>query len=423
MHLAYFTEQPMSVYPEDRGLEAGHTAVLFPNRYFDPVEGSRLYQERLEEYRLVDEVGYDGIMMNEHHNAPFCMQPRITVWSSILAALTERVKIVQLGTPLPLSENPVATAEEIAMVDMISGGRLVSGIVRGGGTEHFSLNVNPAFNRERFEEAHDLIIKAFTEPGPFAWEGVHYQYRVVNPWALPLQKPHPRIWVPGVASIETIIWAAEHRYPFVALNTPWHLTQEMWKIYDEAAARVGYVSGPENRGYLLRVHVADTEEKAEANAREFMWMQGEFTGLAHPVWMSPSGYSSPRNRASLVKRANGLTPRNLAAPFERQVDGFEIIYGTPPTVIEKLRTIMEQTRPGILVLWGNDGKVSHADSLRCVELTGKEVLPAVREIGAELGLVDPFEINAPVSLAATPAEDLNPREVGPAGDAHTEEAR
>ena len=131
MFLSYFTEQPMSTYPEQVGLDVGYTSVLFSNKHFDPVEGSRLYNERIEEYKLAEEVGYDGIMVNEHHNAPYCMQPRITVWSSILAAITERVKIVQLGNPLPTYDSPLMFAEEIAMIDMISKGRLVSGIVRG----------------------------------------------------------------------------------------------------------------------------------------------------------------------------------------------------------------------------------------------------------------------------------------------------
>ena len=85
--------------------------------------------------------------------------------------------------------------------------------------------VNPAFNRERFEEAHDLIVAAWTREGPFRWEGTHYQHRVVNPWAVPLQKPHPRVWIPGVISPETIVWAAQHGYPYIALNTPIERTQ------------------------------------------------------------------------------------------------------------------------------------------------------------------------------------------------------
>ena len=262
MHLMYFTEQPMSAYPEDAVDDDGVTALMFSNSNFDPVAGSQLYNDRLVEYQLVEEVGFDGIMLNEHHNAPFCMQAQITVWASILAAATERVKIVLLGTPLPTIENPVAISESLSMIDMISKGRLVAGIVRGAGTEQFANNVNPAFNRDRFYEAHELLVKTWTEPGPWRWEGDHYQLRVVNPWALPLQKPHPRIWVPGVASPETIVWCAENRYPYICLNTTIEQTKQIWQLYEDTAQETGYTSGPEHRGYLIRVHVQDTEEHA-----------------------------------------------------------------------------------------------------------------------------------------------------------------
>ena len=188
MHLMYFTEQPMSAYPEEEGRKFGATALMFPNTHFDPKEGSRLYNKYIEQYMLAEEVGVDGIMLNEHHNAPYCMQPEITVWASILAAVTKRAKIVTLGIPLPVWDNPLQVAESFAMIDMISKGRLVSGIVRGGGTEQYALNVNPVYNRDRLEEAHDLLIKTWTQPGPFRWDGDHYNFRVVNPWAVPMQK-------------------------------------------------------------------------------------------------------------------------------------------------------------------------------------------------------------------------------------------
>ena len=397
MHLMYFTEQPMSEYPESAVAEDGVTALMFSNSNFDSVAGSRLYNERLVEYQLAEAVGFDGIMLNEHHDAPFCMQAQITVWASILAAATERVKIVLLGTPLPTIDNPVGISESLSMIDMISKGRLVAGIVRGAGTEQFANNVNPAFNRDRFYEAHELMVKTWTEPGPWRWEGDHYQFRVVNPWAVPLQKPHPRIWVPGVASPETIVWCAEQRYPYICLNTTIEQTKAIWKLYEDTAQKTGYSSGPEHRGYLLRVHVQDTEEHAIRNAREYMWMQGQFTGLGHPVWSAPTGYSSPTNREPTLKRVNGLEGGNVALPFEEQLEQLQIVAGTPDQVVAQMRVLIEETRPGILALWGNDGHVSHEDSKRCIELLGNEVLPALREIGDELGLRDPFEASAPLS--------------------------
>ena len=410
MHLMYFTEQPMSTYSEEEGLRFGHTALLFSNKHFDPVEGSRLYNERIVEYKYAEEMGVDGIMLNEHHNAPFCMQAKCNTFAAILAVITDRIKIVLLGNPLPVSDNPIQLAEETAMIDMVSKGRLVAGIVRGGGTEQFATNVNPAYNRERFEEAHELLVKSWTEPGPWRWEGNHYQFRVVNPWATPLQKPHPRIWVPGIASKETVEFAAHYRHPYIALNTTIEDTKKIWDIYEEAAQEVGYKSGPENRGYLIRCHVAETEEKAVENGKKFMWMQGEFTGLGHPVWANPPGYGSPLTRRNRLV-ATGLGQRRKWASFEDQREAGTIITGTPETVVERLRPILEQTRPSILALWGSDGNTTHEDTMTCIRLIGQEVMPAVREIGKELGLDSPFDLNSPVSLAATPKEELAPVKV------------
>src|SRR4051794_14367154 len=406
MHMMYFTEQPMAAYDAQEGLKYGATALTFSNKHYNSVEGSRLYNEYIEDYLLAEESGADGIMLNEHHNAPFCMQARTNVFASILAAMTKNVKIVILGNPLPLSDNPVQLAEELAMIDMISKGRLVSGFVRGGGQEQLAAGVNPAYNRERFQEAHDLITKIWTEPGPFRWEGTHYQHRVVNPWAVPLQKPHPRIWIPGVLSKETVIWAAEHGYPYIALNTPVERTRQIWDLYDGVAAQAGFKGGTDYHGLLKQIHVAETEEKAIENARQFMWMQGEFTGLAHPVWSSPAGYGSPEFRRQFAESSTGrATSLRARPPLEKQMEELMVIAGTPKQVIAKVRILLEETRPGILAFWGNDGTVSHEDAKTCIRLLGTEVFPAVREIAKELDLKSPFETDQPVSVKFLPGNE------------------
>jgi hypothetical protein len=136
-------------------------------------------------------------------------------------------------------------------------------------------------------------------------------------------------------------------------------------------------------------------------------MQGEFTGLAHPVWSSPSGYFSPSNRTAFVEFAVGRRANPRAAALEDQLRDQQIIAGTPKTVIPKLRRLLEETRPSILGFWASDGFVSNEDSKTCIRLLGQEVLPVVREMGKELGLWSPFEANAPVSLAhPAPARPL-----------------
>jgi alkanesulfonate monooxygenase SsuD/methylene tetrahydromethanopterin reductase-like flavin-dependent oxidoreductase (luciferase family) len=204
MILMYFTERPYRDVPEDEVIKnRGFFGV--PNRFFDREVGARLYNEYLDEMVYAEDVGFDAIMLNEHHGTPFCMGAVMNVEAAILARVTKKARIVLLGNPLPVLKHPLRMAEELAMIDLISKGRLVPGWVRGAGSEQIFNNANPAYNREYFNEAHDVVIAAWTRPGPFRWEGKHFNYRYINPWVLPYQKPHPPIWIPGVISPETVI--------------------------------------------------------------------------------------------------------------------------------------------------------------------------------------------------------------------------
>ena len=166
-------------------------------------------------------------------------------------------------------------------------------------------------------------------------------------------------------------------------------------------------SGPENRGYLARIHVAETEEKAIQNAKQFMWMQGEFTGLAHPVWANPSGYFSPGGRRNFVEFAVGRAknPRGNPTFEDQRADGM-IMCGTPKQVLPRIRHLLEETRPGILAVWGNDGNVSYRGFQDLHPPARQEVFPQVREWAKELDLKSPFEAEAPVSIAYS--NDLAP---------------
>ena len=118
---------------------------------------------------------------------------------TVIAKVTRKAKIAILGNVIAVND-PIRMAEEIAMLDCFSGGRIISGFVRGTAVETLQAGIDPTENRGRFEEAHDLIIKCWTTPGPFRHEGKYYQYRAINPWVLPMQKPHPDIWFPGPAA-------------------------------------------------------------------------------------------------------------------------------------------------------------------------------------------------------------------------------
>jgi len=407
MHLMFFTERAYHAVPEDEVLRI-RSFFGVPNKFFDAQKGSELLNEYIDEKILCDELGFDGVMLNEHHGTPFCMGAVMDVEASILARATKRARIVLLGNPMPVVGNPLRLAEELAMIDLLSKGRLVSGFIRGAGSEQLFNNANPAYNREYFDEAHDLIIAAWTKPGPFRFEGKHFHYRFVNPWVLPLQKPHPPIWIPGLISPETVVWCAKHRYPYVALATMLKPTLELWNMYGKVAADLGYQAGPENFGYLQPVFCAETDAKAEELGKAFLY-GGGFSHFARPEWMFPPGYNSKEATRRLASQfANPNLPgrstmdhdpendaeiqslkQQLYATYPQWQKQGQIITGTPKTIVPKLRHVLEVLRPGIFSFW-LDGPVPLEDRRKCVTLLGKEVLPQLREIGKELGLEDPF---------------------------------
>jgi alkanesulfonate monooxygenase SsuD/methylene tetrahydromethanopterin reductase-like flavin-dependent oxidoreductase (luciferase family) len=422
MHVMYFTERPHSYVPEDEVIKnAGFYGL--PNTYCDPAKDAALYHRYLDEKVYAEEMGFDGVMLNEHHGTPFCMGSVMDVEAAILARITKRVRIVLLGNPLPVAD-PLRLAEELAEIDMISGGRLVPGWVRGAGSEQLANNINPAFNRERFNEAHDLVIKVWTTPGPFRHEGKHYHYRFVNPWVLPLQQPHPPIWIPGLVSPETVVWCAQHRYPYIALTTYMEPTAELWNLYADAAAREGYQAGPENFGYLQRLFLAETEAKAQELGKAYLY-GGGIDAFARPEWMFPPGYNSKAATRRMARQFTdpktgeqvlfaAIDPTDLEAAkrriygtYQYQQDNLQIIVGTPKTVIPKLRKILESLRPGIFGVWHNEGPISHGDTMTSLRLLGQEVLPAMREMAKELGLVDPFE-RKPGSRPLAPSATREP---------------
>ncbi len=422
MFIGYFTERP---YQDERSGYFGATGrditdLGVSNGTYDPKLGAELYNRYLDEKVYAEEMGFDGLMLNEHHSTPFCMGGVLNVEAAILARITKKAKIVLLGNVLPIWDDPLWLAEELAEIDMISRGRLVTGWVRGTGRESVAHNAQPPFNWERFQEAHDFIVKAWTTPGPFRWEGEHYNYRYVNPWSRPYQEPHPQIWIPGVMSKNTVAWAAKQRYPYVMLATELEPTLKSYQYYEEQAQENGYESGTQHRGYLLKVHVDETEELAEAAARKYIqgpsnpFLEGNqgnvrsyiqnLPGLTSRTQLLPTVTSfaaaAARGRTADFEKATAEAgaaeeeekkASDFLGTFEQQSDKMSIIWGTPETVIPKVKHVLEYLRPGSVFFWDGDGAMNHEDSMRSLRLFGEEVLPAVREIGKSLDLQSPFE--------------------------------
>ncbi len=418
MFIGYFTERP---YQDERTGFFGATGkpimdLTVSNEMFDPILAAGLFNRYLDEKIYAEEMGFDGLMLNEHHNTAFCMGGAMNVEASILARITKRAKIVLLGNIIPIWDDPLLLVEQLSMIDMISHGRLVSGWVRGTGRESVSHNIEPHYNWERFQEAHEFIIKAWTTPGPFRWEGKHYNYRHVNPWAKPYQKPHPPIWLPGVVSRDSLMWAAEKRIPYIMLATEMDPTKQAFQLYHDTAAEHGYESGPQNLGYLWKVHVDETEELAEATGRKYIqgpsnpFLEGN-EGTVNPALVNLPGLTSRRRVlptqavATAARGGGGGVAGVLGRPYEQQIEDYTIICGTPKTVIPKIRHVLEYLRPGSIFFWDGDGAMTHDDAMRSLRLMGEEVIPAVREIAKELELPGPFEVDPATNKPIDPAPD------------------
>ncbi len=411
MFIGHFTEQPWQ--KEDWPAAWGSGVMEVSNSEYDPFRASGLYNRYLDEKVYAEEMGFDGIMVNEHHSAPFCMNSVANVTSSILARITNKAKILILGNILPIHDDPLWLAEQIAMIDVISKGRLIPGVVRGGGSESLTHNVPPHFNRERFEEAHDFLVKTWTTPGPFRWEGKHFHYRYVNPWAVPLQKPYPPIWVPGTSSRETVEWAARHRYPYIMLASQIDLTQQMYKIYHDTAREEGYEAGSQHLGFMFFFHVEETEKRAMEVGRTLtQGVRSPYDPGAQrprPYIAGPPGIATRSARALRRKMtaadSSGRTRAGARATFEDQVATHGMVVGTPDSVIPKVRYIMEQLRPGTIIFRTGDGAMDHESQMRTLKLMGEEVMPKLREIADELGLPGPYDIdprtNEPLAAMAS----------------------
>lgn len=371
----YFHLMPYPDLPPDFGSAAEAAWVTPSNALFDPEQGHQLYNQYLDELVEAERLGWDGICVNEHHQNVYGTMPSPNLIAAMLVQRTQRCKIGIIGNALPLHDDPLRVAEEIAMLDVISGGRIISGFVRGTGMEYYSYGVNPAHSRERFYEAHDLIVRAWTEPGPFPFVGKHYRYRYVNPWPRPFQKPHPPIWLPGTGSLETVAFAAEHRYPFMMVYSPVEQQRKAYDLYRRVAEeQFGYEAQPEQLAFCVPCYVAETDEIARREAEpHLMWLFR--VGLKYGPFATPPGYVTERSmKAMMAARVKPFTDLTM----DDLVNEGYVIVGSPDTVAEKLAYYSDRLHAGIMVSGAQWGDMPPDKTRKNMELFASRVMPHFR---------------------------------------------
>jgi len=353
--------------------------VVLPNSLYDPIKGAEEYANFIDFLVDGERLGFDGIAVNEHHQNAYGLMPAPNLIASALIQRTKKVKIAILGRALPLLSNPMNIAEEYAMLDNLSRGRIICGFVRGIGAEYHSTGVNPYFSHERFHEAHDLIIQSWTKPGPFPFEGKHYNMRYVNCWPRPYQQPHPPIWIPSQGSSETVAWAADpaRKYPFLVTFSATDLVVRYLNTYRDQARQYGYEPESGQFGWACPVYVAETDERAKAEAGHAI--ETLFNNyLRMPMEMLiPPGYTSLNSMKNFLKMRTAVASGKAPTADSLIASGTAII-GSAKTVRSKIEEVRDKTGLGILVPMLQFGVLSDELAKRSMEMFASEVMPHLR---------------------------------------------
>lgn len=375
-----FTEMPYPFTPPQETYAS--VRVTLPNRHYDPEQGRSLYHRYFDIYRLADELGLD-IMVNEHHSTATCVQPSAPISLGILARETSNARLLALGNPIANRSDPVRVAEEMAMIDVISGGRLETGFVRGVPMEISAQNSMPVDMKERFWEAADLIVKAWeTQDGPFSWEGRYFHHRQVNIWPRPHQEPRPTVWIP-TQSTSTAVEAAERGYTLATILNGVAGCKRIFDAYRDRSAEVGLPTDPSQLAYLGLMFVGETEREALDGARRLQWYLRN--NKVAVQFMNVTGYLDVRARAALLRDAAHGRPAAspiadiIDAPVERLVDAGMMFAGTPDRVVDQIGAFHSAVGAfDHLLAMVQTGTMGTGMVGRSMELYATEVLPRLR---------------------------------------------
>ncbi len=398
MRVWYFSE--MAYHPAwDEGLRRGSLRVVLPNANYDPGVGHTLLNRYLDEFALCDEVGLD-IMVNEHHSTATCLTVSVPMALAIIARETKRARLLSLGTPIANRPDPVRVAEEMAWLDVLSGGRLEMGLVKGAPYEIAPANSAPATLMRRYWEAHDLILKAMTtRDGPFSWEGEFFHYRNVNIWPVPIQQPTPPVWMTGL-STETGRLAAERGHVVGTLLSG-GIAKPMFDAYRKRAAELGWTAGPDRLAYAAIIGVGPTRDEGRRRADLVADYVRTSPVVAEP-FTNPPGYNSVAANVALLKAGPGKNrfvgdaagKDRTRATLDDFMASDTVFAGTPDDVFAQIKDFSERMGGiGHILFFGQGGHLDHKDTVENITLFAREVLPRVRAL-------TPDTITRPTAIAA-----------------------
>ncbi|REE07476.1 alkanesulfonate monooxygenase SsuD/methylene tetrahydromethanopterin reductase-like flavin-dependent oxidoreductase (luciferase family) [Paraburkholderia sp. BL27I4N3] len=351
--------------------------LTLPNSYYDPEKGAALYHRYLDEYEYAADLGFEFLGLNEHHQTAYGMMPSPNVLAGTLARkLKGNTKIAILGRALPVLSNPLQVAEEYAILDNLTRGRLIAGFVRGIGAEYHALAMNPTESHARFHEAHDLIMQAWTRPGPFSFNGKYYKFPYVNLWPRPYAKPHPPVFIPSQGSKETIEFAAaaNHRYTYLQTAAPAAVLFKYMQAYRDEAERQGWQATPNHLAWNVKIYVGETDAIAQREAKPHIEAFANRFQRMSMEMLLPPGYTSMTAFKNLMReKANVSRERTM----EEMISLGTFICGSPQTVIDKLADFQSKGGFNIVGAGLQYGTMPADLTRKNTEMFAREVMPAL----------------------------------------------
>jgi len=363
------------------------TELPYPlsNRHFKADVAVRTYAEHLAAWEEADKLGYDGVGFNEHHCSPYGLMNSPNLMAASAAQRTKNCKLLIYGNLLPLHE-PLRLAQELAMLDCLSNGRLISGFARGIPREYQVHNVPLAESRARFEEAYDIITRCWSEE-IFSYSGKFWSYKDVAIWPRPVQQPRPPIWIPVTGSRESIEFAGKNNIPITPGLGIGGLQDDIIRYYAKCLAQNGHRITPNHMSLGISAYVADSKAQAVKENGPYhlyfnrtLFSHGNFTETSigrERGYVSQTGtdYVRPENlRQAERARADfrNMTLEDVARQAER------LPWGTASEVIERIKAIADHTGANAIQLSLNRGAMPHEMFIEQIRRFAREVLPALQ---------------------------------------------
>jgi len=385
MKFTWFNLMPWPYLPADFRQKHRSVWVDIDSKLFDPEKSHALYNTYIDLLEYAGTLGFDGIGVNEHHQNAYGLMPSPNLIAAGLARRTRDVAIVVLGASIALYNPPLRVAEEFAMLDCISGGRLVAGFPVGTSMDtNFCYGQIPALTREKYREANELILRAWGERTPFAFNGRYTKLRHVNLWPRPIQQPRPPIHIPGGGSIETFDFCLENTYSYSYLSFGGYMRgkQLMQSYWDRVTERNTPDTSPYRAGFAQTICVADTEDEAERlYAKHVSYFYNRCLHV-FPGFADAPGYRTIKTiqKGVLSQYAppkGGLFPE---LSWKEMVEGGYIIAGSPETVRQRMEEMIKGLHVGNVFCLMHIGDMPKEKSMYSTRLFAEKVMPKLRNI-------------------------------------------